>query len=138
MASANFELVAQLLGRPYLISGEVVRGKQLGRTLGFPTLNINLPFRQPALSGVFVVNTHGLQDTPIPGVASLGVRPAVESGGEFNLEVHLFDFDRDVYGQTVSIEFLKKLRDEADYESLELLTEQINNDARNARAFFAS
>jgi riboflavin kinase/FMN adenylyltransferase len=138
LASANFDLVTELLGRPYLISGEVIRGKQLGRKIGFPTLNIGLSFKRPALSGVFVVNTYGLAKQPLPGVASLGVRPAVESDGEYNLEVHLFDFDRDVYGKTVSIEFLKKLRDEANYESLELLTEQINNDARDARAFFAS
>jgi riboflavin kinase/FMN adenylyltransferase len=138
LANGDFELTQELLGRPYVISGEIVRGKQLGRTIGFPTLNIDLPFKRPALSGVFVVNTHGLAEQPLPGVASLGVRPAVESDGEFKLEVHLFDFNRDVYGKTVGIEFLKKLRDEADYESLELLTEQIDIDARDARAFFAS
>lgn len=138
LANANFELVNQLLGRAYVISGEVIRGKQLGRTLGFPTMNIALPFKRPALSGVFVVQAHGLGEHPLPGVASLGVRPAVDTDGEFNLEVHLFDFNRDVYGKTVNIEFLKKLRDEANYDSLELLTEQINNDARDARAFFAS
>ncbi len=138
LSNADFNLATELLGRPYVITGDVIKGKQLGRTIGFPTLNVGMPFKRPALTGVFVVQTHGLADKPLPGVASLGVRPAVESDGSYLLEVHLFDFDRDVYGKTVSVEFLKKLRDEENYDSLELLTEQIDKDALNARAYFAS
>ncbi|MGB7300198.1 MAG: bifunctional riboflavin kinase/FAD synthetase [Burkholderiaceae bacterium] len=138
LAQADFATVSLLLGRPYTISGPVIRGKQLGRTLGYPTLNVGLPFVQPAVTGVFVVQTHGLGQDPLPGVASLGVRPAVESAGKFLLEVHLFDFDRTVYGEQVQVEFLHKLRDEENYDSLELLTKQIAIDARQARDYFAS
>lgn len=138
LADGKFERVESLLGRPYFISGEVIRGKQLGRTIGFPTLNVGLSFTRPALTGVFVVQVHGLGPLALPGVASLGVRPAVESNGDYLLEVHLFDFDQSVYGRQISVEFLQKLRDEEHYESLELLTQQIETDAQQARDYFAS
>lgn len=145
LADGNFMLAAELLGRRYCISGEVIRGKQLGRTIGYPTLNVGLSFKRPALTGVFVVQVHGLNDDkgngtprPLPGVASLGVRPAVETDGEHLLEVHLFDFNQMVYGRQISVEFLHKLRDEAHFDSLELLTQQIHTDAQHARDYFVS
>jgi riboflavin kinase/FMN adenylyltransferase len=115
----------------------VLHGRKLGRTIGFPTLNLRVPFERPALAGIFVVQVHGLADGPLPGVASLGTRPAVEADGRLLLEVHLFDFSRQVYGAAVCVEFLEKIRDEQHYSSLELLTAQIERDAQHARAFFA-
>ncbi|MCC7060473.1 MAG: bifunctional riboflavin kinase/FAD synthetase [Burkholderiaceae bacterium] len=136
LASGDFARAQALLGRPYFISGHVAHGRKLGRTLGFPTLNLPLPFERTAVAGVFVVRVHGLGEQPLPGVASLGTRPAVESDGRLLLEVHLFDFDADLYGRLVRVEFLHKLRDEAHFDSLERLTEQIARDTQAARAWF--
>ena len=130
--------VRELLGRPYFISGHVVHGRKLGRTIGFPTLNLPIPFDRPAVSGVFVVRVHGLASDPVAGVASLGTRPAVERDGRLLLEVHLFDFDADIYGRLVRVEFLHKLRDEAHFDSIALLTAQIERDAQAARAWFSA
>ncbi len=138
LTAGDFRRAAALLGRPYMISGPVEHGRKLGRTLGYPTLNVRPGSRNPVLAGIFVVQVHGLAEIPLPGVASLGTRPAVETGGEPLLEVHLFDFSRDVYGVSVRVEFLYKLRDEAPFESLEALRAQIDLDARQARAYFAS
>jgi riboflavin kinase/FMN adenylyltransferase len=136
LETGDFELAHRLLGRPYFISGHVVRGRQLGRTLGFPTLNIRIPFARPAVHGVFVVQVHGVAGRPWPAVASLGTRPAVEREGKLLLEVHLFDFKGDLYGRMLRVEFLQRLREERHYDSLEALTAQIDLDARQARAFF--
>jgi len=138
LASGDFASARELLGRPYFISGHVVHGRKLGRTIGFPTLNVPIPFERPAVSGVFVVRVHGLGERPIPGVASLGTRPAVERDGRPLLEVHLFDFDADIYGRLVRVEFLHKLRDEAKYDSIDLLTAQIERDAQAARDWFSA
>ncbi len=137
LATGDFRRASRLLGRPYQMSGHVLHGRKLGRTIGFPTLNLKVPFERPAVAGIFVVKVHGLSSAPLPGVASLGTRPAVESQGRLLLEVHLFDFSRQVYGERICVEFLHKLRDEEHYASLELLTAQIDRDAQAARAFFA-
>jgi riboflavin kinase/FMN adenylyltransferase len=131
----DFALTEQLLGRPYAMSGHVVHGRKLGRTLGFPTLNLRVVHR-PALSGVFVVQVHGLADRPLPAVASLGVRPTVDDSGRVLLEVHVFDFAQSCYGRLVTVEFMEKLRDEEKYDDLPALTAAIDNDCRRARAFF--
>ena len=136
LAVGDFERSHRLLGRPYFISGHVVYGRQLGRTLGFPTLNIRIPFANPSLDGVFVVQVHGVGERPWPGVASLGRRPAVEEDGKLLLEVHLFDFSGDLYGKLVRVEFLRRLREERNYDSLERLTAQIRRDAQQAREHF--
>jgi len=136
LAAGDFALAESLLGRPYFISGHVVHGRKLGRTLGFPTLNVRLNFDHPAVAGVFVVQVHGIADRPWPAVASLGTRPAVERNGKLLLEVHLFDFSGDLYGKLVRVEFLQRLREERHYDSLEALTAQIDLDARQARDFF--
>ena len=138
LAEGNFEQARHLLGRAFTLSGHVLHGRKLGRTLGFPTLNLRIPFERPALSGIFVVRVHGLHDQALPGVASLGTRPAVEANGRLLLEVHLFDFSEQVYGRMVSVEFMSRLREERHYDSLDLLTAQIQRDAEAARAWHAA
>jgi riboflavin kinase/FMN adenylyltransferase len=133
----DMERVASLLGRPYAIAGRVGHGEKLGRQLGFPTANIALRHR-PALSGIFAVRVHGLPGGARPGVASLGVRPTVKSGGRPLLEVFLFDFDQPIYGRRVTVEFLHKLRDEVRYPDLDALAAQIRTDVAQARDYFAS
>lgn len=140
LAAGDFNQIDELLGRKYTISGHVIHGRQLGRKLGFPTLNLRLPFPQPALAGIFVVRVFGLEQDAegkgLPAVASLGTRPAVEHNGKYLLEVHLLDFSGDCYGKLVKVEFLNKIRDEAHYDTLEKLTEQIALDTAQARAWF--
>ena len=140
LAAGDLPRAEQLLGHPYFISGHVIHGKKLGRTIGFPTANI-LPHghatdRHTALSGIFVVRVHGAGDEPLPGVASIGVRPTVEDAGRVLLEVHLFDYAAGLYGKRVRVEFLHKLRDEEKYDDLARLTAAIAADARAARAWF--
>lgn len=137
LSRGDFARACELLGHPYAISGHVQHGRKLGRTIGFPTLNLKIAHKRPAVSGIFVVQVHGLADKPLPAVASLGVRPTVEDNGRVLLEVHIFDFNADCYGKLVRVEFLKKLRDEEKYDDLETLTRAIDNDARAAREFFA-
>jgi riboflavin kinase/FMN adenylyltransferase len=136
LARGDFDTTRELLGHPYSISGHVIHGAKLGRTLGFPTLNLRVVHR-PALSGIFVVQVHGLSDRPLPAVASLGVRPSVEDAGRMLLEVHLFDFNQPCYGKLVRVEFLARLRDEEKYPDLESLTAAIEGDGQQARAWFA-
>ena len=136
LAEGDFELARQLLGHPYAISGHVVHGKKLGRTIGFPTLNMRVGHKHPALSGIFVVQVHGLGDAPLPAVASLGVRPTVDDSGRVLLETHLLDFTGDCYGKLLRVDFLKKLRDEEKYDDLPTLTAAIARDAEQARAYF--
>jgi riboflavin kinase/FMN adenylyltransferase len=136
LAEGDFARTSELLGHPYTMSGHVIHGQKLGRTLGFPTLNLRVVHR-PALSGIFVVQVHGLAGQPLPAVASLGVRPTVEDAGRMLLEVHLFDFAQSCYGKLVRVEFLAKLRDEEKYSDLATLTAAIDQDAAQARAFFA-
>ena len=142
LVEADFAKVEQLLGRAYTIEGHVIHGRKLGRTLGFPTLNISVGPHRPALQGVYVVQVSGLttngvkSSEPWPAVASLGTRPAVEQNGRFLLEVHLLDWQGDAYGQCLSVEFIHKLRSEANYDSLEALTKQISLDTAAARAHF--
>jgi len=132
LADGDLALAAKLLGRPYCIEGRVGRGRQLGRSIGYPTANVRLRRLSTALSGIFAVKLHGIDDQALPGVASLGTRPTVK-GNEKLLEVHVFDFDRDIYARQVSVEFVEKLRDEAMFESLDALAVQIAEDAREAR-----
>ena len=140
LAAGDLLRAEQLLGHPYFISGHVIHGRKLGRSLGYPTANL-LPHglatdRQAALSGIFVVRVHGAADAPVPGVASIGVRPTVEDAGRVLLEVHLFDFAGDLYGKRIRVEFLHKLRDEQKYDDLARLTAAIAADGRAARAWF--
>jgi riboflavin kinase/FMN adenylyltransferase len=133
LAAGDMALAAQLLGRPYSISGRVVGGDKLGRKIGYPTANIQLKHNRPPLTGIFAVHVQGLDRPDRPGVASLGTRPTVHTNGKPTLEVHLFDFDRSIYREHLRVEFLHKLRDEARFDNLEALTRQIGRDAEQAR-----
>ncbi|MBS0309109.1 MAG: bifunctional riboflavin kinase/FAD synthetase [Proteobacteria bacterium] len=136
LAHGDFAQAEQLLGHPYTISGHVVHGKKLGRSIGFPTLNLRVAHKNPALMGVLIVQVHGLAAAPLPAVASLGVRPTVDDSGRVLLEVHLLDRALDCYGKLVRVEFLHKLRDEEKYPDLLTLTAAIASDVENARAWF--
>ena len=138
LVAGDLDAARLALGRPYVISGHVVHGQKLGRDLGFPTLNMPIAHKRPGLAGIFVVRVHGLGPTPLPAVASLGLRPTVDDSGRVLLETFVLDWHGDAYGKLVRIEFLKKLRDEEKYVDLETLTAAIARDVTNARAYFAA
>ena len=126
----------KLLGRIYRMSGRVAHGDKKGRTIGFPTANIHLHRIATPLRGVFAVELFGLEGEPLPGVANLGTRPTV-GGMRTLLEVHLFDFEGEIYGKHVHVDFLRKLRDERRFDSFDDLKAQIRRDADQARAFLS-
>ncbi|MFL6593552.1 MAG: bifunctional riboflavin kinase/FAD synthetase [Luteimonas sp.] len=132
LATGDFQTATLLLGRHYAIGGRVVRGNQLGRTLGFPTVNLRFGGRTPPLSGIFAARVHGVDAGAWPAVASFGTRPTV-GGRDPLLEAHLFDFDGDLYGRHVEIEFVAKLRDEEHFADLPTLVAQMHRDATQAR-----
>ncbi len=132
LAAADLPRARELLGRNYRMSGRVVGGRQLGRQLGFPTANIRLNRRQSPLAGIFAVRVHGLATSPLDAVASLGTRPTV-AGVEPLLEVHIFDFDANIYRQRLDVEFVAHLRDEERFADLEALRRQMECDAAEAR-----
>jgi riboflavin kinase/FMN adenylyltransferase len=176
LAAGSFDAAAHLLGRRFAIGGHVVRGRQLGRTLGYPTANIRLGRRAAPIGGIFAVRVrgagirtaqagrrseHSRSEWPEgqaagaashsgfgirgerllekwPGVASLGVRPTIDGGGEPLLEVHLFDFDGDLYGRRIEVEFVQKLRDEEKFDDLDAMVRQIDRDAVEARAILGA
>ena len=137
---------ARLLGRPYTISGHVVHGRKLGRTLGFKTLNLRFAHWKPAASGIFAVLVHGLSHKPLQGVANLGVRPSLDpsdvNGGRVLLETHCLDWPtalgaEGAYGKIIRVELLHKLHDELKYDGLDALTQGIRKDCDDARNWFA-
>jgi riboflavin kinase/FMN adenylyltransferase len=141
LAAGRMAEAAALLGRPYTLSGHAIHGRKLGRELGFRTLNIRFPHARPAAMGIFVVRVHGLGSAPVPGVASLGVRPTVEDAGRVLLEVHCLHWppglDLDAgYGRVLRVELLHKLHDERRYDSLEALRAGIARDTDDARAWW--
>lgn len=134
LAAGEFAGVEPLLGRPFVIEGKVEYGNQLGRTLGYPTANIHLQQRISPVHGIFAVKVGlGECECSWPGVASLGVRPTVNQVVQPLLEVHLFDFDGDLYGQRMAVEFVAKLRDEQKFDGLDALKAQMALDSRKAR-----
>jgi len=135
LSDADFERAEQLLGRPYQIQGRVIHGQKMGRQLGFPTANIALRRLKSALSGVYTVKLQLDDGVWHNGVANVGVKPSV---GKFpaNLEVHLLDFQANIYGQSVKVEFLSKLRDEQRFDGLDALKAQITQDLERARTYF--
>lgn len=135
LAAGNFGLAERLLGHEYFIMGRVIYGRQLGRTLGVPTANVPLHRYRAALEGVYAVEVMGLGEDRHQGIANIGVRPTVD-GKVPLLEVHLFDFDRDIYGALISVVFKHKIRDERPFESLDALRTQIEADIGEARAWF--
>ncbi|HEY9032430.1 MAG TPA: bifunctional riboflavin kinase/FAD synthetase [Pseudomonadales bacterium] len=136
LANADFELAEQLLGRPYAITGKVIYGQQLGRTLDAPTANLQLHRSKAALSGVYAVEVK-LGKELLPGVANVGTRPTVDEGIKAILEVHLLDFSRDIYGKSLQVIFRKKLRDEQKFASLEALKTAIHRDIATAKQYFS-
>jgi riboflavin kinase/FMN adenylyltransferase len=135
LAAGDLALAEKLLGRPYRMCGRVAHGDKRGRTIGFPTANIFLHRRSTPIQGVFAVEMFGVEGEPIRGVANVGTRPTVD-GSRSLLEVHLFDFDKDIYGRYVNIDFVAKLRNEQKFESFEALKQQIMLDVEDAREFF--
>lgn len=140
LSFGDINSATQYLGRNYSISGRVQHGKKLGRTLGYPTLNIRVMPHCAIRSGIYVVKVRGLAAEPnspaIAGIASLGVRPTVDENGEVLLEVHLLDTNIDAYGKLVSVEFLQHVRDEEKFPDLETLVSAMNNDLDTARIYF--
>ena len=139
--------VAQLLGRPYAISGHVVHGRKLGRELNCRTLNLRFSHWKPAASGIFVVQVHGLADQPLAGVANLGIRPSLDptdvNGGRVLLETHCLDWPASLgaeggYGKIIRVELLHKLHDELKYDGLDALMQGIHKDCDDARAWLAA
>lgn len=132
LSVGDFAVAARLLGRPYAIGGHVVHGQHLGRTLGFPTANLRFGGKVPALSGIYATRVHGVGAQAWPSVSSFGTRPTVD-GVEPLLEAHLFDFDGDLYGRRIEVEFVAKLRDEEKFPDLPTLVAQMHRDAAEAR-----
>lgn len=138
LAAGDLQRAADLLGRPYSISGHVLHGRKLGRELGFRTLNLRFGHPKPAAMGIFAVRVHGLAAAPLAGVASLGVRPTIEDDGRVLLEVFCLDWPLPPdagYGRIVRVELLHKLHDERKYDTLEALREGIAQDVTDARAW---
>ncbi len=133
LAEGDFETATRLLGRPYAIGGHVVHGKQLGRTLGYPTANLRFGGKTPALRGIYATWEHGVAADPWPSVSSFGTRPTVD-GIEPLLEAHLFDFEGDLYGRRIEVEFVARLRDEEKFPDLPSLVAQMQRDDAQARA----
>ncbi|MGJ0578849.1 bifunctional riboflavin kinase/FAD synthetase [Xenorhabdus bovienii] len=130
----DLALAETLLGHPYSISGRVVHGNRLGRTIGFPTANLPLKRLVAPVKGVYAVEVYGLGDKPLPGVANIGNRPTVSGLGQ-QLEVHLIDTQMDLYGRHIDVVLRKKLRDEQRFASLDALKQQIANDVVAARDY---
>ncbi len=138
LGAGELDDAARLLGRRYAMGGRVIYGQALGRSLGFPTANLRLHRRAAPLGGIFAVRVRGLEGRPgAAAVASLGTRPTV-GGGETLLEVHVFDFDGDLYGRRLQVDFVAKLRDEQKFPSLDALVAQMHADAARARAILAA
>jgi riboflavin kinase/FMN adenylyltransferase len=137
LAAGDFDLAGRLLGRRYAIGGHVVHGRQLGRTLGYPTANLRFGGKMPALRGIYATWVHGVGAAPWPSVSSFGTRPTVD-GIEPLLEAHLFDFDGDLYGRRIEVEFVAKLRDEEKFPDLPSLAAQMRRDEAQARGVLAA
>ena len=147
LGDGRLDDAARLLGRPYRVSGHIVHGRKLGRSLGFRTLNLRFAHWKPATSGIFVVLVHGLTDKPLAGVANFGVRPSLDAndvnGGRVLLETYCLDWPASLgseggYGKIVSVELLHKLHDERKYDGLDALTQGIQRDCDDARAWLSA
>ncbi|WJV53354.1 bifunctional riboflavin kinase/FAD synthetase [Pectobacteriaceae bacterium CE90] len=136
LSQDDLALAEDLLGHPYRISGRVVHGNELGRTIGFPTANLPLKRQVSPISGVYAVSVYGLGETPLPGVANIGTRPTVTGDKHQQLEVHLLDVTLDLYGRHIDVVMRKKLRNEQRFASIDILKQQIANDVVAAREFF--
>ena len=131
LQDADFVHVESLLGRPYVISGRVIHGEKKARLLGYPTANIHMFHKSPPLSGVFAVKLDSFF-----GVANLGLKPTFGGVKNLVLEVHLFDFNKNIYGKHVHVTFFKKIRDEKRFSSSNELSSQIASDVNHVKDFF--
>ncbi len=138
LASGRLEHAARLLGRPYSIDGRVVHGDKVGRQLGFATANLRIKHDRPPLLGVFAVEVRGIDGLTLNGVANLGFRPSINQQIQPLLEVHLFDFARDIYGTHLNVRFLHKLRDEMKFPNFDALKAQIASDVSEAKIYFTA
>ena len=136
LAEGQMEHAARLLGRPYSIDGRVIHGDKVGRQLGFATANIRIKHDKPPLLGVFAVEVKGVDGLTLNGVANLGFRPSANQVLQPLLEVHLFDFARDIYGTHLNVRFLHKLRDEMKFPNFDALKDQIASDVEAAKNYF--
>lgn len=134
--AGDMQKASLLLGRPYRMSGRVVQGQKVGRKLGFPTANVDLRRRRSPVMGIYAVRVSGLQGPPRDGVASVGARPTF-NGKKPLLEVHLFDFNQNIYGEMIHVDFIAHLRDQEKYVEVEELVAQMHLDADNARSILA-
>lgn len=134
--AGDFQLAKMLLGRPYYISGRVTHGDKIGRTLGIPTANIPLRRLVSAVGGIYAVSVTGAADSVVAGVASVGKRPTV-NGHDARVETYLLDFNQNIYGKRIRVQFHEKLRDEKKFESLDLLKSAMENDIAEARQYFS-
>jgi riboflavin kinase/FMN adenylyltransferase len=137
LGRGDMKVASKLLGRPYRMSGKIVRGDRVGRTLGYPTANVDLRRRQSAVMGIFAVRVHGLRGGPHDAVASVGSRPTFD-GTKPILEVHIFDFDRDIYGEYIHVDFIAWLRAQVKFDVVEDLVAQMDVDADNAKSALAA
>lgn len=135
--SGDLALAASLLGRHYGMSGKVIPGDGLGRDLGYPTANVNLRRRQSPVMGIFAARVHGLGGTPLDAVASVGTRPTF-GGTKPLLEVHIFDFDADIYGEYIQVDFIARIRSEEKFQNAKALVEQMHVDSARAKEILAA
>jgi riboflavin kinase/FMN adenylyltransferase len=135
ISNGDFDLAQKLLDRRYTFSGKVVFGNRLGRTIGIPTANIWVPKSNLPIRGVYAVKALVKNET-FKGIANMGVRPTV-GGTSPVLEIHIFDFNEEIYGERIEVEFFKKIRDEQKFDNLDKLKEQINLDIVKTRKFFS-
>lgn len=136
LSSGDMVEAAALIGRPYRITGHVQHGRKLGRTLGFPTMNVRVPNASAIRHGIYVVKAHGLGSEPIAGIASLGLRPTVGDNTDILLETHLLDTNVDAYGKLVAIDLLQHVRDEVKFPDLPTLTAAMKDDYQAAVDYF--
>ena len=137
LATGDMQRATVLLGRPYRMSGKIVKGEKVGRTLGFPTANVDLRRRQSAVLGIFAVRVEGLEGGPKDAVASLGTRPTFD-GTKPLLEVFILDFDEDIYGNYIHVDFITRLRSEERFDDVDQLVAQMHRDVDNARSALAA
>jgi riboflavin kinase/FMN adenylyltransferase len=137
LTQGDLKTVSALLGRAYQVCGHVIHGKKLGRTLGFPTLNLRVERDTAIRFGIYVVKVHGLGEQPLPGIASLGLRPTVDQSDDVLLETHILDRHVAAYGKLVQVELLQHVRDEQKFPDLTSLTAAMQLDRQHAADYFA-
>lgn len=137
LAVGDLDQAEIMLGYPYSVCGRIVHGNKRGRTIGYPTANISLSRNNVPISGVFAVTMTGIDGLEIEGVANVGVRPTVDGSNKVVLETYLFDFDKDIYGNQVTIHFKQRIRAERRFQTLDELKAQIADDVAAAKKIFA-